>query len=157
MSCYLVGIGGSGARCVEAALYLCAAGLGPDRLTLVFVDPDQSNASWARVGELAAWYQTLQEVPMGEQCGLFQTEIELPLGRQPWSPLQARSQNPPPHTLDEYFNAAGMPESTRAVYEALYTPNQRNLKLHIGFQGQPSIGAAIFADALNASLAPGGS
>jgi hypothetical protein len=26
---YALGMGGSGARCVEALIYLCAAGLGP--------------------------------------------------------------------------------------------------------------------------------
>ena len=31
---FLVGIGGSGARVAEAAVFLCAAGFGPEKLNL---------------------------------------------------------------------------------------------------------------------------
>ena len=37
---YVIGIGGTGARVVEARVHCCAAGLGPEQLSLLIVDPD---------------------------------------------------------------------------------------------------------------------
>ena len=43
--CYLIGIGGSGSKCIDSYTYMCAAGLGPDRLWMGIVDQDQPNGN----------------------------------------------------------------------------------------------------------------
>ena len=46
MGYYAIGIGGTGAKCLESLIHLAAAGMMPDGdLHLLFVDPDTSNGS----------------------------------------------------------------------------------------------------------------
>jgi len=50
----LIGVGGTGAKVVEATLYLLAAGLGPEKVIVGLVDQDNSNGNLARTLELIA-------------------------------------------------------------------------------------------------------
>ena len=43
--CYLIGIGGSGSKCVDNYTYMCASGLGPEELWMGIVDQDQPNGN----------------------------------------------------------------------------------------------------------------
>lgn len=144
-----ISIGGSGARCAEALIYLCAAGLGPDELSLLFVDADQSNASLEKAIELAKLYQKLQseETDHAKASNLFKTRIHL-LSEQAWSPFTAGSQQ----TLEKHFQYDVMkdrdPEAARLM-EALFEKGQRSASLEVGFRGKPSIGAAVFADTID--------
>ena len=60
MAHYIVAIGGSGSRCAEGLAYLCAAGLGPADLTVLFVDPDVANGNVQRAIAAFRWYLSLQ-------------------------------------------------------------------------------------------------
>ena len=50
MGYYAIGVGGTGAKCLESLIHLSAAGMMPksDELHVLFVDPDTSNGSRAR-------------------------------------------------------------------------------------------------------------
>lgn len=54
---YLIGIGGTGARVVEAAVFMCAAGYGPDELSIFLIDPDKGNGNLARTTNLIDLYK----------------------------------------------------------------------------------------------------
>ena len=47
MGYYAIGIGGTGAKCLESLIHLAAAGMMPDNsdLYILFVDPDEANGS----------------------------------------------------------------------------------------------------------------
>jgi hypothetical protein len=147
MSYYVIGVGGSGARSVEALIHLCAAGLAPvnvDHIKFVMVDPDTANSSWTRTEEITKTYSDLREVPKGA-CD-FQRLLVERLGSV-WSPFgnsRAESQK-----LEQLFNYPALPSESRCLFDLLYTPEQRGAKLDIGFRGRPSIGAAIFGAALD--------
>src|SRR4051794_31653551 len=47
----IIGIGGTGAKVVEAITHCLAAGLGPDAAQIGFVDQDKSNGNVARAVE----------------------------------------------------------------------------------------------------------
>ena len=53
---YLIGIGGTGARVIEAAVNLCAAGFGPDELSIFLIDPDAGNGNLTRTKNLITNY-----------------------------------------------------------------------------------------------------
>src|SRR4051794_26873422 len=57
---FLIGIGGTGARCVEAVLHLCAAGLGPEDLWVGFIDQDADNGNLTDAKDLLRALGTLQ-------------------------------------------------------------------------------------------------
>ena len=61
---YLIGIGGTGARVVEAVLHCCAAGFAPEGLTdltVFLVDPDEGNGNLSRTKTLVAQYQRARD------------------------------------------------------------------------------------------------
>ena len=57
---YVIGIGGTGARCVEAIIYLAAAGLFESPLHILLIDPDQNNGNANRTKKLVSAYHQLQ-------------------------------------------------------------------------------------------------
>lgn len=157
MSYFVVGMGGSGARSIEALIYLCAAGLGPERLDLVFVDSDQTNDAWRRVGELVANYgeiQALLAAIPNRQSALFRTEIVIRRSGDNalvWDPIQIRRNQ---NKLNLLFARRANNDKENLIYQATYSPAQQNADLDIGFQGNPSIGAAVLAKCFDAAKAP---
>jgi len=56
-----IAIGGSGARCLESLVYLCAMGLGPKKLIPFIIDPDIDNGNLSRTLELISKYQKIRK------------------------------------------------------------------------------------------------
>jgi hypothetical protein len=144
MSYYVIGIGGTGAKCVEAFIHLSAAGLMPDNKTIfsLFVDPDGSNGSLKRAGQLLQSYYDCKQIKAG-QTDLFQNELRI---AKPdiWSPLQNK-----PHQLDQFFNYNTLQDNGAAhLFDVLYSPKEKQTSLEFGFRGHPSIGAAVMAAAV---------
>src|ERR1022692_936985 len=73
MSDTLICAGGSSLRVLEAALHLCAAGLGPPKLKVMVIDPDKANGNFTRhQGRFDKYSATKRDV-----CHLFFTADEL--------------------------------------------------------------------------------
>ena len=69
MGYYAIGIGGTGAKCLESLIHLAAAGMMPDGdLHLLFVDPDAANGSRARAGETISklYVQCKEQLQLGQ-------------------------------------------------------------------------------------------
>lgn len=56
MNNYLISAGGCGVRGLEAVLHLCAAGLGPDEIKVLLIDPDAANGNGTRTNGVFADY-----------------------------------------------------------------------------------------------------
>lgn len=143
MSYYVIGIGGTGAKCVEAFIHLCAAGLMPDNNSLfaLFVDPDGSNGSLKRAEMLLQNYYDCKQLKLGNS-DLFKTALRI---AQPdvWSPLQDK-----PEQLDQFFHYETLPQSAAHLFDVLYSRKEKETRLDKGFRGHPSIGAAVMAAAV---------
>jgi hypothetical protein len=151
MTYYALAMGGSGSRCAEALIYLSAAGLGPPgKLTLLFVDPDRANYSLDRVLRVAGYYRELQAIRRGANCSLFGTEIALTEPKS-WTPFATGAVSPSLANFFEYDTMRQRKPQDAALFEMLYTPEQRRAILDIGFRGRPSIGAAVFGAKIDLS------
>lgn len=142
MSCYAIAVGGSGARAVESLVHLCAAGLGPRELKLVFVDPDRANGNVQRALHLVRTYQALQSIRRSRDTRWLGTRISL-LEPEVWSPFSEAGIP----KLEDFFRAANLRATAPAHYRLLsvcYGPHQLALDLRGGFRAMPSIGAAVF-------------
>ena len=151
MSYYFISIGGSGAKVLESLTHLCVAGMLPNRekqekLYVMAIDPDIGNGNLKRSSAALTNFAKFQDVKVGLNTPLFKTEVEM---ARPfiWSPSEQDKQ------LDDimsYQAYKGTPVG--ALYEVLYTKDERNMVLNEGFRGRPSIGAAVMAKkvALNA-------
>ncbi|HUC19886.1 MAG TPA: hypothetical protein VMR98_00105, partial [Candidatus Polarisedimenticolaceae bacterium] len=144
MSYYVIGIGGTGAKCVESFIHLCAAGLMPDNKSLfsLFVDPDGSNGSLKRAGQLLQNYHDCKKLQLGS-TDLFKNDLRI-ARPDVWSPLQDK-----PQRLDQFFNYDTLHQSAAAhLFDVLFSPKEKQTSLEYGFRGHPSIGAAVMAAAV---------
>src|SRR4051794_7668885 len=144
---YLIGIGGTGARVIEAVVHACAAGLGPDTLKLFLIDPDDANGNLSRTKTLVSDYQRCRQAftqRNGEHVRLFHTRIEVP-DPLVWSIFSEKDT-----TLGKYVNLHNLREDRdeRALAEfisVLFTGEELDTVLNEGFRGHPSIGAVVMA------------
>jgi hypothetical protein len=158
--CYLVGIGGTGAKCVEAALHLFAAGLGPETVNVSFIDADIGNGNLARAEETRQRYQAAYDVlhadggrPSGKER-LLATKVNT-LGDTPvWSPLPVGEND----TLQALFNRPLMAGDDAALFDALFQSRsvgggsgEQGMSLKEGFRGRPSVGAAVIQAMANSA------
>lgn len=147
MSYYIIGIGGTGAKCIEALTHLCAAGLIPkDELNVFFVDPDKSNGSLQRAQLTLNHYCECKKNKLGE-TDLFKTPINI-AKPEVWTPFD-KNTNP---TLENFFRYSTLKTQNEAaahLFDVLYSPDEKTVKLDEGFLGHPSIGAAVMSRNIN--------
>lgn len=143
----LIGIGGTGSKIIEATVHLCAAGLGPDKLHIFLIDPDQGNGNLTRTKTLIKEYTELRKryQRVGNNDS-FKTEIIIPPGDEPfvWNIFDERD-----YTLSKYINYDNLAKSKPEIADLaniLFTGDELNTKLNRGFRGHPSIGAVVMAD-----------
>ena len=141
MSYYAIGIGGTGAKCLESLIHLAAAGMMPDGdLHLLFVDPDTSNGSRARVEETLANYVGCKDRLELGQTDLLKTKI-VPADPILWTPF--KETNP---SLNRFFHYENFRDSPAGkLFDVLYSRSEKESTLEEGFRGHPSIGSAVMA------------
>ena len=145
MGYYAIGIGGTGAKCLESLIHLAAAGMMPDGdLHLLFVDPDTSNGSRARVEETLAHYEACKKQFDLGQTHLLKTKID-PAHPILWTPF--KETNP---SLNQFFHYENFRDSPAGkLFDVLYSRSEKESSLEEGFRGHPSIGSAVMAKTVN--------
>lgn len=140
-------LGGSGARAVEPLLHLCAMGLGPRRLTIVIVDPDQANEGVTRARRLIELYRrTRDELGGGANLpGYFRTELLDPVSDTlVWSPIADDEHLPNTRFAARVDrNAMGDRGALGRLYDLLFAERIRDMDLGMGFRGVPAIGTVF--------------
>ena len=147
MSYYLIGIGGTGARCMEAFVHLTGAGLLKDNQSVktIFVDADVSCGNLVRTQQTVDLYRKVRKLSFGPD-GIFKNDI---INSGFWSPVKKDCD-----TLDDVFQNTSLinKESTQSLgmlYESLFTEQERTTNLDKGFRGHPAIGAAVMTEKMN--------
>ena len=146
MGYYVIGIGGTGAKCIESLVHLAAAGLMPDsgELQVLFVDPDTANGSRARVEETIAHYVACKDQLDLGQTDLLQTNIKH-FDPILWTPFDKT--NP---SLKQFFQYANFQDSAAGkLFDVLYSRSEKDCSLEEGFRGHPSIGSAVMAKSVD--------
>ena len=143
MTLYIIAIGGTGARCVEAITQCAATGLFTEEpIKVVFVDADESNGNLSRTSETIKTYQECYELTKNNaQIPWMKTPIELLSFRSPFS-------NSTNKTLGSFLNYNSYKNSHPALghlFDVLYTKDERETPLDVGFRGRPAIGSAIIS------------
>lgn len=148
MNIFAIGIGGTGAKCVEALVHLHAAGLIQDqdgkgtRLGTFLVDPDQQSTLLARSVIAVDRYSKLRELLGNATEGFASSEID---HYGTWSPLAGSS---PGISLEQVFAKPVLRNQSpglSALFDCLYTPEEQIAELDVGFRGRPPIGSAVMS------------
>lgn len=147
MGYYAIGIGGTGAKCLESLIHLAAAGMMPnnDDLYMLFVDPDNANGSLERAVTTLNYYKTFHDNEMLAQRFLLKTKIDF-TDNPIFSPFDKKDDTKP--QLDGFFSFADLKlanDNAADLFEVLYSKRERETELDKGFRGHPSIGASVMA------------
>jgi hypothetical protein len=144
---YLIGIGGTGARVIEATIHLCAGGYGPDELNLFLIDPDAGNGNLTRTKNLISSYvKCRSSLQKPDSAQMFKTEIKIPADEKGlvWEIFSERGA-----TLSNWINYENMiqnkPDLANLV-SLLFTESELKTQLNEGFRGHPAIGSVVMSD-----------
>lgn len=166
---YLIAIGGTGARCLEAFIYLTAAGLTKnDSFNLLIVDADQNNGNGSISNQLIGNYIDLQDLAQPENprrrgTGLLKRRLPNPVlfqsqinsGRT----TDARWKNPnnPDLKFGQLIKYVDQPKELQRFLDLFYTPKEISMTLREGYVGKPNVGSVALKQALQNSIIPGSS
>lgn len=137
---FLVGFGGTGARVLEASLYLGASGYARKSMHMVMIDPDKANGNVMHLKQQADAYRQIQaevaKAPMLDADSLFSLPLnpdaesqsfawEYPLSTAPFSDLL--------HTQGD--------AKARKLFELLYDADDMEMQFDQGYVGRAHIGS----------------
>jgi hypothetical protein len=143
----LIGIGGTGAKIVEAVVHASAAGLGPDNLHIALVDQDRSNGNVSRALDTmqqvrearALWRQQGAAHHIG-QSDFLHTDV-LPIGEGHWIPHRDQRM-----TLRDVLGDLGKDQS---LFDLLFDrETEQALELDEGYRGRAHIGSTAITSAV---------
>ena len=148
MQLFAIGVGGSGAKCLEALTHLHACGLlrdtngNPVRLGTFLVEPDQESTLLSRAETAIERYRKMQGLLSNKTTCFARGELR---HYGTWSPLSSASGA---IRLDQIFarpvlrtQAAGL----ASLFDCLFPPEEQSADLGVGFRGRPPIGAAVMS------------
>jgi hypothetical protein len=147
MKNYLIGIGGTGARVIEAAVNLCAAGYGPSELSIFLIDPDAGNGNLTRTKKILTDYiKCRKSLQKTSDTPLFKTDIKIPPDEKGlvWEIFSDRGA-----TLANFINYKNMLTDRQELAQfasVLFTETELNTELNEGFRGHPAIGAVVMSN-----------
>lgn len=159
MPYYVFAIGGTGARCLESLLYLCATGLGPAELHPILVDPDCGNGNLNRTKELIIRYKAIRDKINNPVSGsLFYTKLlfneneqetdsdvrtQIPNFFDPNSDLD-RGTNTLAHFID--YNNSLKGNDGQYLADLLFSSSELDMDMAQGYRGDPSIGSMLMSN-----------
>lgn len=145
---YAIGIGGTGAKCLEAIAQVAAVGLFTDSpVKLLFVDADETNGNLARAKNSLSIYRQCQQLISGKggDSPWLQTPIDS-YDPDLWSPFGNTNTNKNLGSFFSYNNLQQNPEGLGNLFDILYTKEEREASLDVGFRGRPAIGSAVMSN-----------
>lgn len=146
MGNYLIGIGGTGAKCAEAFTHLGATGLmGTEACKIFFVDQDRGNGILGRSARTLQKYMDCRQFRGSN--GFLGANLQ-PYSERIWAPLPEDSKR----SLETYFSYRDPAPKYRLnaqLLDVLFTHKQIALPLDEGFRGNPAIGAAIMGSTVD--------
>ena len=139
---YLIGIGGTGAKCIKASVHLHASGgYGKDlKLGVLLVDADASNGNLQSAREAVQCSIEAGNLLRDSNVSLFSGVLR---NYGYWNPLGDYSDK---LTLSDIYREAGMralDTGLGELYDCLVAPDEKLADLSVGFRGRPSIGSAV--------------
>lgn len=150
---YLFGMGGTGARVIKSLIFMLAAGvrLSPkiDTVIPVITDPDNGNGDLTRTKELLELYMKINKRARKDQ-GFFGTRIKnlTELTNSPSGLIGdkfkmldiSEAQN---EKFREFIGYGSLSSETRSLMDLLFSEENLNADMTVGFKGNPNIGSVV--------------
>lgn len=143
MGLYVIGIGGTGAKCAEAIIQSSAIGLFTEEpIRLLFIDADETNGNLERARNSLSIYDSCARLirSNNQKYGWLKTKIH---SYGVWSPFKNVNAN---KNLAAFFDYNTLKQNNSPLgnlFDVLYTKEEREAELDVGFRGRPAIGSAV--------------
>lgn len=151
MKLFAIGVGGSGAKCLEAAIHLHTMGLldregsPPTELGVLFVEPDRQSALLQRAQTALGRTQSLRKVLDGvTQHFCHGGELK---DYGVWNPVESVA-GQGSLTMAQIYTKQTLQHKSPALgglMDCLFTQEEQTLDLREGFRGRPPIGSALMS------------
>ncbi len=160
---YIIAIGGTGARCLEATIYLAATGLFENDLHMLMINPDQNNGNTVRTRKLLPLYHALslleqpkeakqrrylKTVPLQEQI-LFRPLLNSnDQDKYTQYPFFWQDPNSSERKFSEAINYAKLSSDMKHFVRLFYEEADLDMRLGKGYRGRPNVGAVTLTSDL---------
>lgn len=149
---YVFAIGGSGARILRSLTMLLAAGVDPKAdIVPIIIDPDQGAGNLTETVDILKRYAEIRakaNTDVGELT-TFATSIETLPGQDYIIPLENVSNT----KFEDYIGLyAGMSEASKSLVSTLFSPENLDLDMEVGFKGNPNIGSIVLGQFENSKI-----
>lgn len=164
MANYYIGIGGTGARCAEAFIYLAAAGIIKGDMQLLIIDPDANNGNSSAVENLLTYYTTISREgqPRNPNSPRTFKILSSILPAKPRDPVlfQVGVNNDGavpglwnmPQTNERQFidvvEYAACSQKLKSFVDLFYQTEDLDMRLGVGYQGRTNVGAVALKEDL---------
>lgn len=154
MSLFAIGIGDTGAKCLESLTQLASVGLmetANQTIYTLFVEPDETNEHLERSRVSLARHQRCHELFAPESSALPWMKTRLhPFGL--WSPFSRGSTGKQPSALSGYDSLKQSAPDLGDLFDVLFAPEEREVALDVGFQSDSAIGTTTISSIDSDSL-----
>lgn len=139
---FVLGIGGTGMRCIESLIHLCAMGMFDDtEIHLLALDTDKNNGNFSRLKEVKEAYVNTKNIDKASRTPLKETFFSADLKYYEFSPNYEKKS-----TFNDVFNYGNTkynnPEETDLA-DLVLSDNVENFNLRHGYRAQTHLGSMM--------------
>lgn len=139
---FVLGIGGTGMRCIESLIHLCAMGMFDDtEINLLALDTDKNNGNFSRLKEVKEAYVNSKNIDSANRTPLSETFFSANIKYYEFSPNYEKKS-----TFDEVFNYGNTKynnPSETDLADLVLTNDVENFNLRHGYRAQTHLGSMM--------------
>lgn len=134
---YAIGIGGSGAKCIESVVFLHSIGaFGKNcKLNILLIDADANNGNLTRTSTNIKQVTNCQAIFKQGFSPFMSASFEY---YGIWNPLHGKTDQSFKNILEIRVD-----DPLEDLFNVLYSPDEQKINFNVGFRGKPPIGSAI--------------
>ena len=140
---FIIGIGGTGMRCLESFVHLCALGLLEDtEIEMMALDTDRENGNFRRLKELVDSYNKVKGIDKahyGHTHSFFTSKINY----YQYSPDYSRSDTGNFNRLTQFGDFQHREPAAADLANLLFTTQTREFDLKHGYRAQTNLGSFL--------------
>lgn len=140
---FIFAIGGTGSRVLESLTMLLASGVKVDKdintIIPIIIDPDKGNGNLAKCVFALEEYQKMYD-HNAQKSGFFSTKIENICSKNPFI---FELDSVEDKQFKEYIGYSSLDAKNKALINALFTNENLDLSMDVGFKGNPNIGSIV--------------
>ena len=139
---FVLGIGGTGMRCIESLIHLCAMGMFDDtEIHLLALDTDKNNGNFSRLKEVKEAYVNSKNLDKANRTALTNTFFSADIKYYEFSPNYEKKS-----TFKDVFNYGNTEAKSKEetdLADLVLTDNVENFNLRHGYRAQTHLGSMM--------------